>query len=228
MKKLVLSLVSAVVMIAGLSTTAFAAAPTDAIVQNNDNTVVIEADMDNPNYLNEVKKAFDDPSILQVMVIDPSLANSEMTEFFPEPRDWDSYSVHPGSARKTGSFVGTNELARAQGGPGMTLSISQTKTVGNSFSCSFSVAAGAVSNVVGFNVSASESISVSGSAEVPATYNGQKVNTMTLIAYPLYDVYTFDVDHTIHMGGGMAHTWDNTGTGTANKAIGCSFNRTYA
>lgn len=66
---------------------------------------------------------------------------------------------------------------------------------------------------MGFSVTASQSVGISGSYTVPTTISGSKVIRGHLSAYPLYERYSFDIYS------GNAYK----GNGIANKYIGVSF-----
>lgn len=137
------------------------------------------------------------------------------------------YYKAEGPMREAGTYTGSQILAKASGGPGVTLSISQSKEVSHSFSCSLPVGVQSISNVVGFTVSASEKINVGGSATVPQYHNGRKVRSMMFTVYPLYQKYTYSVTKVISKRGWTQHI-RNVGSGSASQVIGCTFLRSYS
>ncbi|WP_430623434.1 hypothetical protein, partial [Enterococcus diestrammenae] len=78
--------------------------------------------------------------------------------------------------------------------PGLQLSISQTKSVSTSLSGTFGASKGAISAEVGWNVTGSTSISISGSYKVPSTVNGKKVKSCKLNAHVVRKRKSFVVD----------------------------------
>lgn len=77
-----------------------------------------------------------------------------------------------------------------------------------SFSATASIDSGAVSAGVGFDVTAGYGVSDSQSVTVP------EGEVYTVTAYPLYDLWTFDVD------GGL---FEEDGTGEAYRPLGVCF-----
>lgn len=232
LKKLgVLVLSSMIVALSGSTafTTVSAASSEVAAPSETGSSVTIEADLSNSDYQETVEQLFNDPNVLEVTVIDPSLTNASDPTDSGEPtivpRSYIRYEA-AGPKKTAGTYTGSTVLAKAQGGPGITLGISQTKSVSNTFSCSLSVPVKSISSVVGFSVTGSTSITVSGSATVPSTYNNRKVKTMTLSAYPIYQKYTYSVTK-VTSNKGLVLRQPNVGTGSAAKAIGCTFKRTY-
>ncbi|MFB7245349.1 hypothetical protein CW362_30045 [Streptomyces populi] len=105
-----------------------------------------------------------------------------------------------------GLVRGKHSIAVVQGRGPMTLTLTAIETVSNSESATITVAAGAVSGAVGFDVTKSRTKSMAGSWNVPRGKFG------TLNAYPLYKKYSFNVYSKI--------TGRSVGKGTALKAVG--------
>lgn len=190
-------------------------------------TVVnIRADLSNPNYSQKVEKIFEDPDVLTVNVIDTSLQSDiSKKDLVMETSSTTTRYEATGKKKAAGNYTGSKVLAQAKGGPGMTLQISHTKSVSHSYSCSVPVTLLSVKNVVGFSVTDSVSITVSGSATVPSVHNNKKVKAMTLTVHPYYLKYTYSVVKITNSCGLVHRT--NAGTGSASKATGCSFTRAY-
>lgn len=173
-------------------------------------------DLSDDDARERINAVLSDPTVTEVVVIDESLRGAE--------RDGESLVVEPYAAytvknrRYNGLLTGTRTLAVATGRPGDTLTITQTKSISNSYSCSASVSTSLISACVGFTVTASESIGISGSAVVPYTVGSREVSSMNLIANPTYDYYSYDV----YQGSSFVTT------GTAQHAIGVSFRKTYS
>lgn len=125
------------------------------------------------------------------------------------------------NVRSASDYTGS-DIATATGGPGITLSISKTKSISTTVSGTFGASNSLISSAVGWNVTGSTSISIQGSATVPRTHNGKKVKTMTLHAKTVYKVKKYDVYKVI-----PGYVNSKQGTGTTKKAKGCAFTRTY-
>lgn len=181
-------------------------------------TVTLYRTDKNDDMTNDVLEAFSDPSVTEVSVINQWLidsANQTGTEAEPIISPRSPYTLK--NLRKTGQTRGANKLAEATGQPGVTVTIQKTVGVSNSYSCASGVDTGTINACVGFNVTGSESISISGSYAIPSTVNGRTVRQGHLIAYPLYDNYSYDVYVSQYY----------LSTGTAKKAVGYSFVRTH-
>lgn len=220
MKNRVLSPVIQVLVFAalllGLSLTA---RPVVALADDGEaqgRTVTIYTDGEMAGVSDKVLDAFSDPDVMTVRVLDRSLMESGSDASRPVTPCWDNYSVR--NKRYNGVLTGSSVLARATGLPGMTVSISQTCSVSNSYSCSVSGLAPEISACVGFSVTKTNSITVSGSDVVPYTHRSKDVSSMTLIAHPTFEYYSYDV----YFGSACV------GSGTANKAIGVSFSRSFS
>ena len=133
------------------------------------------------------------------------------------------YTLYIKNVRSGSDYYGTTVLAKAEGEPGITVSISQTKTVSTTLSATFGMEKSAISAKVGWNVSGSKSITISGSYTVPYTYNGKSVKSATLCAKAIYKVKYFDVYRGIQ--GSSVETL--LGTGNTKQAYGVSFYKTY-
>lgn len=191
-------------------------------------TVTIYRENGLENVADEVSDAFSDPHVDRVLVFDArsvGLRDAMKDEsVLPDqgaisPRNPNFYAKN---VRYAGTSTGSRVLAKASGRPGMTISISKTVSVSNSYSCAAAVSTESLSSTLGFSVTGTESISVTGSDKVPQTHNSKNVSSMTLIAYPLFDNYSYEV----HI---RSSAVQNTlvGRGTASRAVGVDFRRTY-
>ncbi|WP_327230214.1 hypothetical protein [Streptomyces murinus] len=116
------------------------------------------------------------------------------------------------NVRSLGTSCGKTPIAEASGRGKMTLRIDQTESVSTSLSANINVTKGVVSAGVGWDVTKSRSITVSGSKEVPSGKYG------TLKAYAKYSGKKFDAQGT---NGG---SWMTVGHNqTAYKPIGVCF-----
>lgn len=106
------------------------------------------------------------------------------------------------NAHYAGQVCGTGRVDMVTGPGPMALTLSQSRAVASQWSASVSVSAWKVSGTVGFSVTDTATNTESGSFTVPAGKFGY------LEAYPLYDLYNFDIynvavgDH--YIGGGSA------------------------
>ncbi|MEH7452849.1 hypothetical protein [Gottfriedia acidiceleris] len=107
--------------------------------------------------------------------------------------------------------------------PGVTIGISQTKSVATTISSSYGASNSALTASLGWDVTKSESVSISGSVTVPNTVNGKKVAKLALKAYPVFKTKKYDV---LKMPWYSIY-WSLEGTGTAKKAYGVEYKKTY-
>ena len=121
--------------------------------------------------------------------------------------------------RSSGQYNGTNCLKFVEGDPDVTISISRSFSVSNSYSCNYSVSSSSISSAVGFSVTSSSSINVSGSWKVP-----KKVKKGRLSVYPVYQKYTYDVYEKTSRGGVVINN-KKLGNGTASKCVGYYFTK---
>ncbi len=112
------------------------------------------------------------------------------------------------NADYAGQLCGSNKIGEVTGSGPITLTLTKTETVSRAWSATVEVAASAVSAGVGFEVTAEESLTMSGRWNVPSGEFGH------LVAYPLYDNYTFDVTNA-----GIP-----AGSGSAQNPVGYCYN----
>lgn len=194
--------------------------PTRSMAEEADGrtVTVVVSDLDSYSAVQQVNELLSDPSITTLNVIDASLVarnrvsgESAINPIWDVPTDLRNLTY-------LGNVTGSTRIASAKGYPGMNLEISCTRDVSNEYSCSVSLNAGLVSSYVGFNVSSSVSVAVTGSADVPYYHNGNRVSSMTLNAYPLYYNYSYDV-----------YQYNNyVAKGYARNVAGCTFSRSYS
>lgn len=215
-------LMASVIFLIGTSMSVFA---TETV-----NTVSLNAsDYSAPNALEKsVSRYLSDPNIDEVLVFaenscencdipSENVSNTDISPFTTSPVYYQVKNVVSKS-----NTTGSSDLAIATGQPGITLSITKTKSVNTTLSAAFGATYSAISGAVGWNVTGSTSISISGSAKVPSKHNGKSVKTMTLHAKPVYKVKSFDVYRYVP---GYINT--KLGTGTTKKACGVSYTKTY-
>ncbi|MFB7616495.1 hypothetical protein [Kitasatospora sp. NPDC056181] len=106
------------------------------------------------------------------------------------------------NARYAGQVCGTGRVDMVTGPGPMTLTLSQSRAVASTWSASVSISPWKVSSTVGFSVTDTATNTESGSYPVPAGQFGY------LEAYPLYDVYNYDIYNVAvgdrYVGGGSA------------------------
>lgn len=95
--------------------------------------------------------------------------------------------------RNTGETLGNILFTSDEGEPGINVGISRSKSISATCSIGITAIKSAVSKALGFNVSASYSVSASNSWTVPSVYNGKKVKYGYIVAKPVYDNYSFSV-----------------------------------
>lgn len=108
-----------------------------------------------------------------------------------EPKSLVKYRVK--NVKNTGETLGKILYTSDEGAPGITIGISREKSISASCSIELTAVKKAVGAALGFNVSASYSISASSSWTVPKKYKGKKVKYGYIIAKPVYNNYSFSV-----------------------------------
>ncbi|EOH95913.1 hypothetical protein UAY_03339 [Enterococcus moraviensis ATCC BAA-383] len=103
------------------------------------------------------------------------------------------------------------------------LTITQTKSISTSLSGSFGASNKVISASVGWNVTGSTSIAISGSYKVPSKIGNKKVKNCKLTAHTVYKTKKFDV----HKMPWNSTKWSKQGTGTVKKAYGVSFKKSF-
>ena len=208
-------------------------------------TITISGDLENPDsYSEKVLELMNNEDIFEVVVIDPTIVEEEEidkdTNRVKEKlkdcltREDDImpfggptyYRYRVTNVRNGNDYTGTSKIATVSGTPGMTISISKTKTIGRTYS----VTAGTVSKsqinaAVGYSVSGSDSISISGSYKVPKKYNGRNVKSASLDAYVIYKTKNFTVQRR-KVQNVLQFPWTDYGSGYSRKPYGISFRKT--
>lgn len=224
LKKILLTCFSATLVANGM------AISIDAMSNDEASPTIIIAELDNPDsYESQIAELFSNPNITDIVVMDSSLASLALSPSISNtitPFATSYYHYRVINAKKTGQVKGTSVLAKASGEPGITLTISKQTSVSASYSATVSIPSTYVTSGVGFNVTKSSNITVSGSTPVPKTHNGKKVKEMTLNAYALYDKYSYTVQRQ-HVKKQIKYDWKDWGNGTALKPIGVHFSKTY-
>lgn len=127
------------------------------------------------------------------------------------------------NVRKGSDYIGNYRLASADGPPRVTLSISETKSVSTTVSGTFGASNSTISAAVGWSVTGSSSVTVSGSYKVPTKIGNKYVKRGYLDAYPKFKTKLYDVYYGIQ--GTSSEV--KKGTGTTRKAIGVSFKKRH-
>jgi hypothetical protein len=136
-----------------------------------------------------------------------STVSSEVTT-----KAWGDFIHRVVNVRTISGKCGTAVLAEASGRGHMTLRIDETESVSTTLSTSISASKGAISAAVGWDVTKSRSITVSGSREVPRGEYG------VLRAYTRYSGKKFDVQQAPQLGNEILQRGK-----TAYKPIGVCF-----
>lgn len=201
-----------------------------SFANENSNEIIINANKYSTKELLEknLMEALSDPNIDEVKVInieneeiyENNISQEEIAEIMPQTTSSVYYQVK--NVRKSSDYTGKSDIAIATGQPGVTVSISKSKSVSTTLSATLGATYSKISAAVGWNVTGSTSISIKGSAKVPSKHNNKNVKTMTLHAKAIYKVKKFDVYRYVP-------GYTNTKIGTANtkKAYGVSFTKTY-
>ncbi|AOH54539.1 hypothetical protein ABE28_009275 [Peribacillus muralis] len=166
-----------------------------------------------------------DPNVEELIVLDESLLienNDTENETTPTPRAIiNQYKVN--NVRGGSDVTGSSGIATAIGEVGILLNIGQTKSVATTVSADFGASNAALSGALGYSVTGSTSITISGQYRVPSKVNGKKVKTCKMTAYPVYKTKLYDV----HKMPWNAFSWTKMGTGKAKKAYGVSYKKVY-
>jgi len=116
------------------------------------------------------------------------------------------------NVKYAGEQCGTSSIQHSTGTGPSTLTISVSKAVAATWSSDITVSAGDVSVKVGFSVTKTFTVMDSDALQIPKGKYGY------IYAYPLYDLYTFEV-------------WSNFGTrlgrGAAERPVGVCFDAYY-
>ncbi len=179
-------------------------------------------DQDSERIINEF---LEDESVDELVVVDDSLAEDEDiiedTARVQARGVTTSYRVVNVKGGK--DYVG-GAIASSSGAPNITLRISQTKSISTSFSGSFGASAKVISAGVGWNVTGSTSISISGTYKIPSKVGKRQVKTCTLKAHTIYKTKTY----TVQSKAWNAKNWSNRGSGAVKKAYGISFKKNFS
>lgn len=241
MKKFVTGLLSLAMVLTCFNGVAFATESTAP--ENEGNTVIIEGNLSDPStYEDELNRLMADPTVDRVRVIDSSQISTSSTDSSPDLDDNitvldDDITLFGGATYYTyritnvtsgKDYTGKTAIAVAKGGPGDSLSIKKTKSVSCTYSCSVSaITAAKITAAVGYDVTKSESVEISGTATVPSTHNGKTVKKMTYTAYPIYKTKSFTVQRKKHIGAYHMLPWKDYSTGYARRPYGVDFEKTY-
>lgn len=209
-------------------------------------TVTITGDLENPDsYSEKVLELMNNEDILEVTVIDPAIEEGEeinnISNLTKEdlktilPREDEImplggptyYKYRVTNVRNGSDYTGTSKIATVSGTPGMTISISKTKTVGRTYSVTVgTVSKSQINAAVGYSVSGSDSISISGAYKVPKKCNGKNVKSASLNAYVIYKTKNFTVQRQ-KVQNVLHFSWTDYGSGYSRKPYGISFRKTY-
>lgn len=127
------------------------------------------------------------------------------------------------NVRKGKDYVGKKRIASADASPGVKIKIKQKRKVSYTLSGSFGASYNTISAEIGWNVTSSTSISISGEYTVPYKIGKKRVKRGYLDAYPKYKTKKYDVYYGIQ--GSKSEV--KKGTGTASKVIGITFKKRH-
>ncbi|QYF80897.1 hypothetical protein KY492_18320 [Brevibacterium sp. PAMC21349] len=172
-----------------------------------------------------INEYLSDPNIDELIVLDESLLiESNVIENGPSTNARaiiNKYKVQ--NVRGGSDATGSSGLATAIGGPGVVLNISQNKSVATTVSANFGASNAALSGALGYSVTGTTTITISGTFKVPSKVNGKSVKSLKFTAYPVYKTKLYDV----YKMPWNSYSWTKQGTGTAKKAYGVSYKKVY-
>lgn len=211
----------------------FASVPTNS----NSSIVTIEADLSNPmSYEKQLNLLLLNDSISEVRVIDNSISLNNTPSNEPMPDLSDPLAVTIYHYRLTNLTTGadftdySNKIATTSGQPNMTLTISKTSLVSNTYKLSAEISgtvdASTITAGVGYDVLSSTSVNISCAEQVPSKNNGKKVKTMILNAYPILKTTNFTIQRHKSVGD-INYGWSDYGTGYARQAYGVAFTKEF-
>ena len=172
---------------------------------------------------------WNNPDIEAIFVLDPDLMEEDFIfdaeDMTVQDRVFEQRRIT--NVRNLSNLTGSNVVAAASGAPGMTLSISQSRTIANSVTATFGATHDQIQRAVGFTVTGSRTLTISGRDTVPRTHNGRQVNHMTMNAHTIFQRRQFTVQSRPVDFGGFVGSWRNVGTATASRPIGFAFRRIF-
>lgn len=237
MKRLITSVsLSAIILASSLGRVSAAEVKQDELYSVDDGKVItIEGDLSDPTlYVDELSSLMKDPSVMRVIVIDPSLIQ--------EPRDTVVEQDEEDTVATRGKFYtyrvvdptigenyrGSTMIATADGTPGDALRIAEVVKVQRTYSCNVSaVVTKTITTAVGYDITVAHEVTVEGKATVPSYHGGKAVERMYYNAYPIYQTTNFTVQRKLHNNGVILAPWEDCGSGYARNPIGASFDRVY-
>lgn len=185
-----------------MTTTAFAAAP-PVTISNPATVAAIAAEYGIPT-------TYDGESLVGITEVDTTTPASISTASSVASPDWFYQSDEVCDVQFEGLEVGGTPLETQTGTGPTTLTMENTYSVSNSWNSSVSISASIVSGAVGFSVTQSNSVTLSNSQKVPAG------ETETVIAYPEFSVYSFQV----WVPNNFNANYTNAGSGSASQFSG--------
>lgn len=198
--------------------------------EDGSQTITIYEDMDDEEKQEAMDTFVSNPEIEELIILDESLLEEPidfLDEFDEEEVTFSPFAIinryRVGNAKTGNDYTGTTKIATTSGGPGVTLSISQTKTVSTTVNAKFGASDKIISAEVGWSTTGSTSINISGTFTVPARYNSKPVQRVTFYARPVYKTKTFSVDKMAW----NSTKWERQGMGTTRKAYGIAFYKTF-
>ncbi|PJN87227.1 hypothetical protein [Bacillus sp. mrc49] len=124
-----------------------------------------------------INDCLSDPDVEELIVLDESLLienNDNENDTTPNARAiFNKYKVN--NVRGGSDVTGSSGIATAIGEVGIVLNIGQTKSVATTISADFGTSNAALSGALGYSVTGSTSITISGTYKVPSTVNEKKL-----------------------------------------------------
>lgn len=108
-----------------------------ADVELTGKTISIKTDLSDPKCFQKVSKAFENPNVSTVNVIDTSLKFDSLDNNYDIITYTSTRYEATGKRKTAGNYTESRVLAQVKGGPGVTLQISRTCGVSNNYSAVF-------------------------------------------------------------------------------------------
>lgn len=224
MKKLFITLSLCCCLIATMMpTAAFASEDTGQTV-----TIVADNGMNATATQKKIENALSNPNIEEVVVLFDDKGNegleakalAQPSQITPKTTSSVYYLVK--NVKQVSDYYGKTVLAFAEGGPGDSLTVSKGTSVSTTISGTLGASYKSISAAVGWSVTGSTSLTISGQATVPKKHNNKAVKRMRLNAHSVYKVKEFDVYRYV-----PGYTNKKLGRKNTKKAYGVSFTKSY-
>lgn len=213
----VIMLLSVVMLVGGILPSVGHAQKNNESISTESTVLTLDDTMTVSEQNSIINEYLSDPNIDELIVLDESLLiESNVIENGPSTNARaiiNKYKVQ--NVRGGSDATGSSGLATAIGGPGVVLNISQNKSVATTVSANFGASNAALSGALGYSVTGTTTITISGTFKVPSKVNGKSVKSLKFTAYPVYKTKLYDV----YKMPWNSFSWTKQGTGTAKKLM---------